>query len=200
MTLKANLGYLPPLPPPEHRRYDHCPQAQRSPAYFRRQVRRKAARAAAEQETTKAEQAEVIEELNLETEVSKVAEQATEEMDSKQEIAEEASQNFQCELCDFQSSWQNGLNVHMSRKHSKLDQLDGLDDENVEGEKYSGSKHYWMKGWLGGAYQSYLDAYDTIELCDLSENEKEVEKAKLLEARKTALGESYAYFPPWEKY
>ena len=46
-----------------------------------------------------------------------------------------------------------------------------------------------MKGWLGGAYQSYLDAYDTIELCDLSENEKEVEKAKLLEARKTALGD-----------
>ena len=34
VTLKANLGYLPPLPPPEHRRYDHCPQAQRS-AYFR---------------------------------------------------------------------------------------------------------------------------------------------------------------------
>ena len=88
----------------------------------------------------------------------------------------------------------------MSRKHSKLDQLDGLADENVEGEKYSGSKHYWMKGWLGGAYQSYLDAYDNFELCDLSENEKEVEKAKLLEARKTALGESYAYFPPWDKY
>ena len=82
-----------------------------------------------------------------ETEVSKVAEQATEEIDSKQETAKEASPNFQFKLCDFQSSWQNGLNVHMSRKHSKLEQLNGLADENIEGEKYSGSQHYWMKGW-----------------------------------------------------
>ena len=66
-------------------------------------------------------------------------------------------------------------------------------------EKYAGSKLYWMKGWLGGAYQSYIDAFDTIEECDLSEDEKNVEKEKLLNARKTALGGSYEYFPPWDK-
>ena len=57
-----------------------------------------------------------------------------------------------------------------------------------------------MKGWLGGAYQSYIDAYDTLEECDLSENEKNKEKEKLLDARKTALGASFAQFPPWDKY
>ena len=29
-----------------------------------------------------------------------------------------------------------------------------------------------MKGWLGGAYQSYIDAYSTIEESDLSEEGK----------------------------
>ena len=94
---------------------------------------------------------------------------------------------------------ENGLKVHMSRMHSRIDQLDGPTDDCFNDEKYAGSKHYWMKVWLGGAYQSYIDAYDTIEECDLSEDEKNVEKAKLLNARKTALGGSYEYFPPWDK-
>ena len=62
--------------------------------------------------------------------------------------------------------------VHMSRMHSRIDQLDGHTDECFNDEKYAGSKHYWMKGWLGGAYQSYIDAYSTIEESDLSEEGK----------------------------
>ena len=57
-----------------------------------------------------------------------------------------------------------------------------------------------MKGWLGGAYQSYIDAYSTLEESDLSEDEKNTEKAKLLDARKTALGVSFAHYLPWDKY
>ena len=30
---------------------------------------------------------------------------------------------FDCDHCDFSSSWENGL--HMSRKYSKMEQLDG---------------------------------------------------------------------------
>ena len=62
--------------------------------------------------------------------------------------------------------------------------------DTVDDESYAGSKNNWEKGWLVGAYQSYLDAHDTIVTCDLSENEKNVEKAKLLDGRKAAL-ESY---------
>ena len=50
------------------------------------------------------------------------------------------------------------------------------------------------------AYQSYLEAHDTIKNCDFSEDEKNVEKVKLLDARKAALGDSYLHFPPWDKY
>ena len=202
VTLRANLGYLPP---PNHHGYNRGSQVNRPPAYFRRQERRKAARVAAEEESVQAEQAQDsiqaddIKEVSSETDVCIVAEKATDESEKKEE-AEEAIQRFECEICDFQSNWQNGLNVHMSRKHSRIDQLDGHATVSTDDEKYAGSKHYWMKGWLGGAYQSYLDAYDTIENCDFSEDEKNAEKIKLLDARKAALGDSYLHFPPWDKY
>ena len=57
-----------------------------------------------------------------------------------------------------------------------------------------GSKHYWKKGWLGGAYQSFIDAYDVIEESDIHDDEKKTEHDKLLEARKIALGDSYTTF------
>ena len=88
----------------------------------------------------------------------------------------------------------------MSRKHSRIDQLDGHCDEYEDDESYKGSNHYWMNGWLGRAYQSFIDAQDTLEKCDLSDADKEVEKAKLLDARKTALGRNYMDFPPWKQF
>ena len=30
--------------------------------------------------------------------------------------AEQAGTDFQCDLCDFSSNWENGLSVHMARK------------------------------------------------------------------------------------
>ena len=191
VTLRANLGYLPP---PNHHGYNRGPPVNRPPAYFRRQECHKAARVSAEEESVQAEQAQdciQADDISSETDVC---------IPEKKEEAEEAIQRFECEICDFQSNWQNGLNVHMLRKHSKIDQLDGHTDVSTDDEKYAGSKLYWMKGWLGAAYQSYLDAYDTIENCDFSENEKNVEKVKLLDARKAALGDSYLHFSPWDKY
>ena len=196
VTLKAEVGFLPPPFPP---------RVHRPPAYLRRQERRKAARKVAESvHTVQAEQAEFDQEINdAATEVVIVAEQAvvpdadvssTDKKDSTEKVCD----TFECEICDFKSNWENGLRIHMSRKHSRIDQLDGQCDENVDDESYQGSNHYWMKGWLGRAYQSYLDAEDTLKKCDLSEADKDVEMAKLLEARKTALGSSYMDFPPWK--
>ena len=88
----------------------------------------------------------------------------------------------------------------MSRIHSKIEQLDGNADHDSEGdENYEGSKHYWMKGWLGGAFQSFIDANKVLEECDLSEDDKNIEKAKVLNARKLALGDNFKYFPPWDR-
>ena len=64
-------------------------------------------------------------------------------------------------------------------------------------EKYSATEHYWERGWLGSVYQFFLDANEIVEKGDLSENEKQTKKNKILEARKNALGSSYKLYPPW---
>ena len=49
-------------------------------------------------------------------------------------------------------------------------------------------------------YSNYLDAIAVIENCnDISEEEKRIEKTKLLEAKKRAFGDSFKQFPPWKK-
>ena len=37
---------------------------------------------------------------------------------------------FKCELCDFVSNKERGLNIHMSRVHTKIEQIDGVLDES----------------------------------------------------------------------
>ena len=86
----------------------------------------------------------------------------------------------------------------MTKKHSKLDQLDGNFDENDEDEEYKRTKHYWKSGFLGSEYQCFLDAEKLIKESDLDEVDKEKEQAKVLEARKSAFGDSYKHFPPWD--
>ena len=81
-----------------------------------------------------------------ETENDEVAEEATDNQE-KRDKDDDSPKQFECMICDFKSNWENGLKVHMSRKHATIDQLDGHTDECVEDDKYSGSKHYWMKGW-----------------------------------------------------
>ena len=159
------------------------------------------AREAAEQVATQAEQASGESDENKSYEMNSLqnAEEATENVhDKSQEVAEKASEQFECLICDFTSNWENGLKVHMARMHSKIDQIDGHSDQ-PDDEKYDGSHHYWKSGWLGGAFQSFKDAYEVIEECDIPEDEKKLEHVKLLDARKTALGASYSYFPPWSK-
>ena len=218
VTLKASLGCLPPPEyiPPVHPGYGlHVPSVKRSPAYNRRQERRKVARLAAGNQDTQAEKVreEITEEISEVTQVAvkateQVREEVTEEISEGRQVAEKAAdtnaekspESFECYICDFKSNWENGLQVHMSRIHNRIEQLDGNADDNLEGdENYEGSKHYWMKGWLGGAFQSFIDANKVLEDCDLSEDDKNTERAKLLDARKSALGDSFRYFPPWDR-
>ena len=95
----------------------------RSPSYFRRQERRKAARAAAESQ-------------NLPNNVS--AEEATNSSNNISskcliETVPNASNDkkptekvsFECDQCDFVSNRQAGLKIHTTRKHATIEQLDG---------------------------------------------------------------------------
>ena len=197
ITLKVGLGCIPPpfcfQRPPQPK----TPPVYRGPAYQRRQQKRQAAKLA-----TTPVQVDGAEEARKQDEEIDI-----DQHDSADEVAEEATGNaehtksvlsFDCELCDFQSNWKNGLSIHMTKKHSKLNQLDGNFDENYEDEEYKITKHYWKSGFLGSGYQCFLDAEKLIKESDLDEVDKEKEQAKLLEARKSAFGDNYKHFPPWD--
>ena len=47
-------------------------------------------------------------------------------------VENEKSQEFKCELCDFVSNKATRLNIHMSRKHTTIEQLDGAADESFK--------------------------------------------------------------------
>ena len=101
---------------------------------------------------------------------------------------EETESEFFCDLCEFKSKWQNGVNIHMARKHSRIEQLDGNSSVNdaseEDDEKYKGVKHYLHTGLLGGGYQTYLDALDVSDESDCKEEVKVIKKEKVLAARK----------------
>ena len=98
------------------------------------------------------------------------------------------------------SNWENGLSVHISRKHKDIEQLDGSDsvsDDMDVDDKYVKTLYYWEKGRLSTVFQTFLDVLDVIENSDLTEESKELEKSKVLAARKEAFGKDFVLFPPW---
>ena len=127
------------------------------------------------------------------------AEQAISNKNSESEIetTENAVKAFSCDLCDFSSNWENGLKVHMTRKHAKLDQLDGNISFVSDDEEYSRTKLYWKTGRLTSTYQNFLDANKIVENSELSEEIKTIEKEKILEARKIEFGKFFRNVPPW---
>ena len=109
-------------------------QRHRSPSYFRRQERRRAAR-----QSTNYEESDKVG-------AAKVATNSTEEnavkVTTTEKNAAEAPKvdnDFSCEICDFQSNRRTGLQVHMSRKHALIEQIDGnttllVDDDKADEE------------------------------------------------------------------
>ena len=186
--LRVQLGQVPG---PVHRQGNRPQQQRRGPAYQRRQERRQAARAAAEviaSDDLPAAKASNLEEddLNVKPADNVVA-----------TSAEQAKEKFKCEICDFESNWENGLSVHVTRKHTIIEQLDGNDslrDDMDEDDKYMKTVHYWEQGMLGTVFQTYLDVVDVIEKSDLTEEMKDLEKTKVLAARKEAFGKDFDTF------
>ena len=85
----------------------------RSPSYFRRQEKRRAARQSSEESDSDKVVAEQVATDTME----KNAAEAT--------SFEKVANDFRCEICDFKSNRSTGLQVHMSRKHATIEQLDG---------------------------------------------------------------------------
>ena len=80
-------------------------------------------------------------------------------------------------ICDFQSTWKNGLKVHMSRNHADIEQLDSI----AADDKYLETEMYWKTGKLTTIFQSFLDCNEILETIDnFTEEEKILEKEKVL--------------------
>ena len=197
VTLRTGLGPIPSSSRPRHR----------GPAYQRRQERRQVARATAADQVSSPtvevrESASNYAKSAAEADASgKVAEQKpnSETNEHETENAEQAD-GFHCLLCDFRSNWANGLEIHMTKKHQKIKQLDGsnsAEEDLDEDEKYSNTKKYWENGKLGTIFQDFIDANYIIENSELQEQCKTIEKTKILEARKCSFGKDYKYYPPW---
>jgi hypothetical protein len=202
VTLTAGLGNLPP---PLH---PHGPHGQpfrhhRGPAYQRRQERRKAAgKAAGQLSSPSVHVQDVIAAAQANDTSENVAEtaQSSDISEDKTKTAEQAQDNFPCPICDFVSSWANGLQIHMAKKHANLEQVDGndtvLEDED---DKYTETEHYWKTGQLRTIYQTFLDVNKIIDSSNLQEESKKLEKEKALESRKFAFGSNFKHVPPWNK-
>ena len=80
-------------------------------------------------------------------------------------------------------------NVSVAGEHA--DQASNLPNTSVE-------DRYWKTGILGTIFQTFLDASLIVERSDLSKDNKAVEKAKILEARKHAFGQHFRNYPPWK--
>ena len=128
-----------------------------------------------------------------------VAEANLQSKNDNEKSAEQAESDFQCDLCDFRSNWENGLNIHLARKHANIEQLDGGNDAITEDIEYERTKHYWKEGRMGKAYQTFLDVVDILENSDFDVDTIKEEKEKATLSRKKAFGENYLYFPPWDK-
>ena len=113
-------------------------------------------------------------------------------------VADKATDELSCDICDFRSNWANGLSIHMEGKHCNIEQVDGSDDFE-DTDKYPDTCLYWKTGRLGTVFQTFTDVNEIIENSNLSLENKEIEKAKVLDARKEAFGENYTFVPPWNQ-
>ena len=222
ITLQLGLGEAPPPPfstPP--------PRCVPGPSRQRRTERRALARKEAEKAQDKTDVEEADEEAENAENAKQEAEEAVtifnheaveasdvtaagkageasevsaEEavQDTFDQSAEQARDIFPCLICEFVSNWESGLLIHMSKKHSMIEQLDG-NAALPEDDNFADTAHYWKTGRLGTAFQTFLDANSIIDNSNFPEEFKETERAKVLEARKNAFGDNYKYVPPWNQ-
>ena len=73
---------------------------------------------------------------------------------------------------------------------TQVDGCDSISDDLDEDDNYLKTSQYWKEGKLGTVFQTYLDVLEIIEKSELTEESKDVERAKVLEARKDAFGKT----------
>ena len=125
LEFSAELGH------PEDTHFPKTSVKKKSPSQLRRQERR---RQEAAKKFPGCDKASIPEEADEATEVTDdravAAEESTDNAATKRAgkvaTAEKALfLQFNCELCDFKGESETGMNIHMSRKHKLIPQIDG---------------------------------------------------------------------------
>ena len=107
-----------------------------------------------------------------------------------------------CDLCEFVTSRKTGLDIHTSKKHKEIEQLDG----NSSDSEVIYAESYWERDYMGPEYQTYLNAIENIDNSNFS---REVQQSEIERAKITRLNyflHDYGYtmddlkrmrMPPW---
>ena len=155
-------------------------------SFYRRQERRKAARAA--EQPSSGHVVKVTEEVTKSDNVTE---------DSK--AADETCLKFACDICDFKSNREIGLNIHMSRKHPILEQIDGNTEqpEEIETEYDEEIEHYLRTGEI---VETNIQLWEDL-LHHLGSNRQE--KLVALEAWKQCIDNKFGHgdhleWHPWK--
>ena len=184
---QAWVGLRVMLGPVQQKHQDHPKPKSRSPSYFRRQERRRAAKAASSSEQS--------------SDIVNAAEANTEQSSDASKEAVEASSEYACEICDFKSNKESGLNIHMSRKHPVLEQIDGNteDFEDFETEFDNEIEEYLSTGSFPESDSLWYEQFWEDLLGYLKSRKEKLEALeayrKLLEKKK-GMG-SYLGYAPW---
>ena len=82
-----------------------------------------------------------------------------------------------CDLCEFVTSRKTGLDIHTSKKHKEIEQLDG----NSSDSEVIYAESYWERDYMGPEYQTYLNAIENIDNSNFSQEvqQSEINRAKI---------------------
>ena len=104
-----------------------------TPSAMRRRERRRAIRQSVAEEAADKSQAPVsVAERAADKSIEATAEAVAAK---REEAAEKATDEEECDQCDFKASCKTGLNCHIGRKHGTIPQLDGTVNETILQEK-----------------------------------------------------------------
>ena len=171
ICLKAGLG---PIPSSSDCKIQNGlkskPSKHRSPSYRRRQERRRKSFEAGH---------EIKEDASSNVSDAVTLEETGQEVSDIEEIQHGAAEKYACDSCEFISTWENGLHIHVASVHEVSRQrkvaLRSAEEEVV----FNLTQHYWKTGILERNHQVYINALIDVEQANISEAAMAEEERKL---------------------
>ena len=154
-----------------------------SPSKMRRRARRAAARSSTAESVVGNDT--LVKEKDAGSQIDKDVATAARTQESHTEpVVNNVSslpEQYACNQCDFISSWDNGLNVHVSVMHEiSLGPLD-VPKTDEDRKVHELAQSYWKSGILANNFQVYIKALKDVEKANVDDNVKETEERKLEE-------------------